>query len=247
MAEFIYRIASPYVGVEGNCEAIVVKGDANDVCRISLSRDGVHWQAIFDKKEAGEEKVNIDLGRGAREQGRPHIYTAYTFFIKVELLSVRNAQGVGIRGLRVTAFRELNKRTLPNLLPGENILRISADRIAPGWALELEVRYRADGKAVSVTRTTNRFPHYFKIDVPGVTARVLDNYDHDFNNDALQMESIGLRLVPKGVREDPSLVEAEGEAKFKQSYPNPQLAELVVKKEVGQGQRSLSVSGGKDL
>ena len=84
-AELIYRIASPYVGVEGNCEAIVVKGDANDVCRISLSRDGVHWQAIFDKKEAGEEKVNIDLGRGAREQGRPHIYTAYTFFIKVEL------------------------------------------------------------------------------------------------------------------------------------------------------------------
>ena len=140
---------------------------------------------------------------------------------------------MGIRGLKVAAFRELNKRTLPNLLPGENILRISADRIAAGWALELEVRYRADGKAVSVTRTTSRFPHYFNIDVPGVTSRVLDNYDHDFNNDALQMESIGLRLVPKGVREDPSLVEAEGEAKFQQSYPNPQLAELVVKKEVG--------------
>ena len=47
------------------------------------------------------------------------------------------------------------------------------------------------------------------------------------------MESIGLRLVPKGVREDPSLVEAAGEAKFQQSYPNPQLAELVVKNEVG--------------
>jgi hypothetical protein len=235
-AELIYRIASPFVAVEGTCEAMLVKGDTADVCRLSLSRDGVRWEPIFDKKEVDEEKVKIDLGRTAREQGKSHIYTAYTFFLKVELSSARDTKGVGLRGLKVTAFREFNKRTLPNLLPGENILKISADKIAAGQALELEVRYKVDGKPLTVTRRTSRFPHYFKIDVPGVTSRVLKNYDHDFNNDALQMESIRLKLVPAGAAEDASLPAAEAEAKFRQSYPNPQLAEMVVKTEVGSSQ-----------
>ena len=102
-AEFIYRIASPYVAVEGNCEATLAKGNPSDVCRIWLSRDGVHWQPIGEKKEAGDEKVTIDLGRAARAKGRPHVYTAYPFFVKVELSSARNAKGVGIRGLKVAA------------------------------------------------------------------------------------------------------------------------------------------------
>jgi HEAT repeat protein len=233
MAELIYRIASPYVAVEGHVEAILAKADQSDICRILMSRDGLRWQPVFERKEVGEDKVKIDLGRAAREQGRPHVYTAYTYFIKVELSSARNEKGVGLRGLKVVAFREFNKRTLPNLLPGENILKISAERIAAGQALELHVRYRVDGKPMSVTRTTSRFPHYFKIDVPGVTSRVLKNYDHDFNNDALQMESIRLSLVSSGAGEDASLPEAEAEAKFRQSCPNPQLAEMVVKKEVG--------------
>jgi hypothetical protein len=231
-AEFIYRIASPYIAVEGSCEATLAKGDPSDVCRLSLSRDGVRWQTILDKKKIGEEKVTIDLGRAARAKGRPHVYTAYTFFVKVELSSAHDARSVGIRGLKVAAFRELNKRTLPNLLPGDNVLRISADKIAAGRALEVQVRYRVDGKLRSVTRRTSRFPHYFRIDVPGVTSRVLKNYDLDFNNDALQMESIRMKLVPSGAGEDASLPEAEGRAKFQESHPNPQLAELVNKKEV---------------
>jgi hypothetical protein len=231
-AEFIYRLASPYVAVEGTCEARLVKGDPADVCRILLSRDGVNWLPVFEKRDVGEETVRIDLGRAARAQGRPNVYTAYTFFVKMELSSPRQRRGVGFRGLKVTAARELNKRTLPNLLPGENVLRIAADKIAAGRALEVEVRYRVHGKPLSVTRRTSRFPHYFKIDVPGVTSRVLQNYDRDFNNDALQMESIRLKLVPAGPGEDTSLPEAEALPKFQQSHPNPQLAELVVKKEV---------------
>src|SRR5262249_11295816 len=99
-AEFIYRIASPFVAVEGNCEATLIKSDPSDVCRLSLSRDGVRWHPIFEKKEVGEEKVTIDLGRAARAKGRPHVYTAYTFFVKGELSSARDAKGVGIRGLK---------------------------------------------------------------------------------------------------------------------------------------------------
>ncbi len=231
-AEFIYRIASPYVAVEGNCEATLAKGNPSDVCRIWLSRDGVRWQPIFEKKEIGEETVKIDLGRAARAKGRPHVYTAYPFFVKVELSSARNAKGVGIRGLKVAARRQLNKRTLPNLLPGENVLRISADKIAVGRALEVEVRYRVDGKPMSVTRRTSRFPHYFRIDVPGVPSRVLKNYDQDFNNGALQMESIRMKLVPAGAGEDASLNEAEAQAKFERSDPNPLLADVVNKREV---------------
>jgi hypothetical protein len=231
-AEFIYRIASPYVAVEGSCDATLEKGDPADLCRISLSRDGIRWRTIYEKKETGREAVTIDLGRAARARGRPHVYTAYTFFVKVELSSALRASGVGIRGLKIAARRQLNKRTLPNLLPGENILRISADKINAGQALELEVRYRVDGKPVSVTRRTSHFPHYFRIDVPGVAPRVLKNYDQDFNNGALEMESIRLALVPPFTGEDVSLPEAEALAKFHESSSNPLLAELVNKKEV---------------
>ena len=208
------------------------RADASDVCRISLSRDGTLWQPIFEKKETGEETVTIDLGRAARGEGRPHVYTAYTFLVKVELSSKRDAKGVGIRGLRVAAKRQLNKRTLPNLMPGENVLRISADRIAAGRSLEVEIRYRVDGKPMIVTRRTSRFPHYFRIDVPGVAFRVLKNYDQDFNDGALQMESIRLTLVPSSAGQDASLPEAEARAKFQESNPNSQLADLVNKKEV---------------
>ena len=60
---------------------------------------------------------------------------------------------------------------------------------------------------MSVTRRTSRFPHYFRIDVPGVPLRVLKNYDQDFNNGALQMESIRMKLAPSNANEDASLPE----------------------------------------
>lgn len=222
--EGIYRVASPYVAIDARFEARLVRASSSDVCRIWLSRDGVRWQKIGEAKGTGEEKLSIDLGRTARAEGRPHVYSAYTFFLKSEVSGASR-----VEGLRVTGFRELNKRTLPNLMPGENVVRVAADRLAPGRALELEVEYEVNGKAVVERRSISRFPHYFRIDVPGVTARALSDYAQDFNNDALRMIALRMRLIPAGA-ESPSLPESEAAPAFAAAFPHP--ADLRAPREV---------------
>ena len=55
-------------------------------------------------------------------------------------------EAVGVEGLKATIWRQLNKRTLPNLMPGENYFQLSADRLAPGYLLRVEVNFERDGK-----------------------------------------------------------------------------------------------------
>jgi hypothetical protein len=241
-AEAVYRIPSPYVAIEGTCEAVLEKGDPSDVCRLWLSRDGKTWKILFDKQKEGKEKVAIGLGRAARAEDRPHVYGAYPVFIKAEFTSAGHPEAVGMKALRVSLYRQLNKRTLPNLLPGENVLKISADRIAPGWLLELEIGYSLHGKAMSVVERTSRFPHYFKITVPEATPRVLSNYDRDFNSGDLRMGFVQMKLAPSGPAEDHSLPEQKAAAAFLSSSPHP--ANLLVKKEVKSPETDLmQVSG----
>ena len=219
-AEVVYRLPSPYVAVEATCEATLVKGDPGDRCRLFLSRDGRTWQPIFEMKGVGEEKVVLDLGRKARARGRPHVYTAYDFYLKAEFSSDRDPRSVGLKALKVVAHRELNMRTLPNLRPGENVLRLTADRIAPGLAVELEIAYRVDGTPFREKRTVRRFPHYFRIDVPGVRERVPADFSQDFNNGALRMEAVRMKLVRSPV-ESPSLPEAAAGPRFREACPHP--------------------------
>jgi hypothetical protein len=128
----------------------------------------------------------------------------------------------------------LNKRALPNLRPGENVLRVTADRLAPGLALELVVAYSVDGKPQTAKQVIAGFPHYFRIDVPGKEGPGLSNYDKNFNDGALRMSAIRMRLVPlAGVKADQSLPEAELRRRFAQSSPHPgQLDDRKVMKKV---------------
>jgi hypothetical protein len=219
-ATIIYRLASPYPAVEAVCQAEFTKINSADLCRVSISRDGVTWTPVFDKATVGDEKVALDLGREARAQGRGHVYTAYTFFIKAELSSAKNPTGVGLKGLRLAAYRELNQRTLPNLMPGTNVFRVGAD-MAVGSALDLEINYRLEGKPIRVVRRIARFPHYFQIDVPEGTRRVPAHYEQSFNDDVLKMESIRVRIVPATGALEATLPEREAEGCFRASYPHP--------------------------
>jgi len=222
VARFIYRLAPPYVVADARCEAVLVKGADGDLCTLAVSTDGVNWQPLFVKEKTGEEKVSINLGREARAAGRPDVYTAYDFYIKAEFRTAGDVRSVGASALAVTAWRQLNKRTLPNLRPGRNVLRVTADRLAPGLALELEISYRVDGQPKSEQRVIAEFPHYFEIDVPGVAEQVLANYDKDFNTGALQMAAIRMKLVPAaGAAPSRSLPEARARSAFAASAPHP--------------------------
>ena len=222
-AEFVYRLAPPYVVADARCEATLVKGHPSDVCRLLLSRDAVEWKPLYTKKSTGEQEVSINIGQQAWQKNLPNAYTAYNFFIKAELVTSHEVRTVGMKDLKIVVFRMLNKRTLPNLRPGQNVLRVTADKLASGLCLELQVNYRVDGQPRQHTRLITHFPHYLGINVPGVAERVHSNYDQHFNDGPLQMSSIKMRLRPieAEAAAEPSLAEAEGLRAFAISSPHP--------------------------
>jgi hypothetical protein len=195
-AEFIYRLPPPYVVADAGCEVTLIKGEPADICRLLVSGDGAHWTPAYTKEQAGQEHVVIDLGPQARRQGLPNVYTAYNVLLKFEFKTQGDVRKIGIRDLQIVARRMLNKRTLPNLRPGENVLKVSADRIAAGLGLELSIEYRVDGQLRRERRFIRRFPYYFRIDVAGVPEAVCREYDQDFNAGRLRMVAIGMRLRP---------------------------------------------------
>ena len=146
-AAFVYRLAPPYVVADARCEATLVKRNREDLCRVSISRDGAAWSPVYTQETLGEERVVLEFGRQAWEDGRPNVYTAYDCFLKIECQTAGDPRDVGLRDLEVPVFRMLNKRTLPNLRPGANVLRVTADRMQAGYGLELAIEYRVDGAA----------------------------------------------------------------------------------------------------
>jgi hypothetical protein len=223
VAVFVYRLAPPYVTADARVEATLLKGDAADLCRLSLSWDGVRWQPFYTKQQPSEESIAVNIGKEARQLGRPNVYSAYNFFVKAEFQTDRDIRTVGMKGLQVVVFRMLNKRTLPNLRPGENVLKVTADKIAEGLALELKVNYRVHGRPHQESRLIRQFPYYFKIDVPDVAESVHEDYDQHFNDGPLQMSSItmGLKLAGEGRAQSPSLPQRKALAGFALSSPHP--------------------------
>jgi hypothetical protein len=196
MAEFIYRLAPPYVVADAGCEVTLTKGEPADFCRLLVSTDGAHWTPVYEKERAGQEHVVIDFGRQAWRKGLPNVYTAYNVLLKFEFKTLRDVRKVGIKDLQIVARRMLNKRTLPNLRPGENVLKVTADCIADGQGLELSIEYRVDGQLRNQTRFIRRFPYYFPINVANVPEEVRQEYDQHFNEGRLQMVAITMCLRP---------------------------------------------------
>jgi hypothetical protein len=222
-AALVYRLAPPYVVADARCEVTLVKGNAQDLCRVLISRNGEQWVPAHTKETLGTEKVVLDIGREAWRQGRPNVYTAYEFFVKIELNARGNPREVGVQDLRVVVFRMLNKRTLPQLRPGRNVLRVTADRIAPGLGLELAIEYRLEGVPHRETRLIARLPYYFVIDVPEVAEDVRDDYDQHFSEGPLRMVAISMRLQPAGewAQSGASLQESEALPLLAVSSPHP--------------------------
>ncbi|MHC4915379.1 MAG: HEAT repeat domain-containing protein [Planctomycetota bacterium] len=244
LAAFVYRLASPFPAAEARLEATLLKGRAEDVCRLSVSRDGRKWLPVFVKERPGEEKVLLEIGRRARRKGRPEVFTACDFFVRAEFETAGDPRAVGMSALKVTAFRMLGKRCLPCLRPGDNWWEVSADRLAEGFALELTMNYRLAGEDLSVVRVVREFPHYFRVDAPVREETALKGYDWDFNTGPLRMKSLRMRLVATGdgVKVQRSLPAAEARPRFAAAYPYP--AEMDSRRNVQRAEKDPAETGG---
>lgn len=246
-AEAVYRIASPYVAVDATLDLDLRRTNADDAFRLYLSRDGERWALIREPSGTGEQQVRLKLGRIARAAGKPNIYTAYAFFLKVEMIARRSPTDVGLKNLHLTVHRMLNKRTLPNLMPGENILKVSADAIAPGKALALTMDYSVKGKPYTERHRITDFPYFFRVQVPGAKAEIRKNYDRDFGSGDIRMGAIALRLVEAkpSAALPPSVVDAEYARKaFSKANPHPAGDMLLNRRKMKQTESDITQTNG---
>ncbi len=232
-AFFVYRLASPYVAIESEIEAELVKGAADDVCRLSFSTDkGKTWHVLHEKKEAGAGKVKLELGQKRYWDRQPSITSSYSFLLRAEFRTAGEPASVGMNSLKITVHRQLNMRCLPTLLPGENVYELSAASLRPGSALRFTLEYEVNGKTKSISRTVEDFPHYFRVDIEGLPAQKLKTPYYmtnmggksSFNlpEHPLRMHSMRLELVPLAAAKlDESMPAAEARPFFEKSYPNP--------------------------
>lgn len=227
-ATFIYRVASPYVAVQATCEASLVKNAETDVCRLSFSIDlGKTWHPFFEMQKTGKEEVNVDIGNGPYVESKPSVTSNYTFLVKAEFKTDGNPSSVGMNKLKVTVKRQLNKRMLMNLMPGENMVEVAAEKLAPGMALQLEINYIANAKPVTITKTIDTFPFYFPVKIEGVSSdhlKTMRSKVTRFNIPAwpLRMGHLKMRLVDaEGVKKDASLPAQEGQAAYAKATPHP--------------------------
>jgi hypothetical protein len=221
-AVFIYRAAPPYVIADAQIDAELVKENPEDICTLSFSIDKKGWKPLYDKKTTGTETVSIDLGFKAWKDKKPNVYTGYDFFIKAEFRTSGDVRSVGMNKLRIKTIRMLNKRTLPNLRPGKNCLKVSADSMPEKYALKLAVMYSVKGKQKQVEKCIAQFPYYFMVDVPDAKPHITGNYDQSFNTGELRMISYSMCLTDKvPSRTEPSLNEKDVIEEFKKPSPHP--------------------------
>jgi hypothetical protein len=223
VSRFVYRLPSPYVAADAMVDATLVRDSENDLARLSVSTDGgISFQPIYTMQETGTKTAHVDLGTAARAVGKPSVYTAYEFLVMAELSSETNPAGVGVKDLKVTARRQLNKRALPQLLPGENVLRVTADRLPAGQLLEVEVAWQVHGEPHKMLRRIGAVPFYFAIDTGAFQEKYPALFDTSFNLGRLRMGAIRMRLVPAGdMRPDESLPAKAAEAAFQRACPLP--------------------------
>jgi|GEM_PF-3430907 len=233
--EVVYRIHSPYAGVNGSLEMGFRTGSVDSRFRLYLSRDEKKWDLVFNAEEPGDHHVKIDLGRKKRDLRRPNIYTAYTFFLKVEMTSSHTPLDTGLKDLSLMVYRCLNKRTLPNLMPGRNVFRVSADALEPGYALDLTIDYKVKSQGFSARHLIESFPYYFTIVIKDAEPEIRSSYDKVFGMGDIQMDGFSMKLVDiEKQRPSPfsGLDKKTGETLFQVAYPHPAGSRLVKKRKM---------------
>jgi len=231
---YIYRVPSPYVAVDAVCRATLYKKSGSDMCRLFFSTDmGKMWHLFYEKKKTGLEKIEVELGRDRYFALEPSVTSNYDILIKAEFRTSDSPDQVGMNRLEINVYRQLNMRALPNLMPGENIFKISADRLTRGYALKLDMHYEVNSKPIQLTKYITKLPFYFRIDVNNIPkdklltknclkdwrTAIVSSRKYRFNHPSLplRMHSIDMELVPvNSVKADRSGI--KGEEYFRKPY-----------------------------
>lgn len=236
-AVLVYHLSGPFVMTLFDFMVHYSTTDEAGFVDVSVSRDGGPFQSV--KLPPPDKDFPIKGMIASTQADAQVVRGGYDARVRITLKPKKGKPVlVSFMG---TISREFNKRTLPNIMPGENVYRVNADKLPDDYMLKLTMKYErnATGKPpatqpVELTYLVDKVPFYFKIDEK-FKLRKITNYDKDFNNETVRMVGYRMELVPKkggaaiasravpgpGVEPSVSLPAGECEAKFALPFPHP--------------------------
>jgi hypothetical protein len=174
-AELVYLVQTPYVianaAIAGN-----FRTGPGDKVKVSLARadwreqdytlDQVvparpQWHTIWESKDEGRQLMRLrDTDLGLRGE--------YQFLVKVEMTAAREPILVGMDQLGFVVRFQEGIMALPRLLPGKNVIRVTAGRIQPDYNLQVTYIWEDTvGKERETVKTIDKVPYEFEIQAAG--------------------------------------------------------------------------------
>jgi hypothetical protein len=118
------------------------------------------WTTIWESKGAGSQTMKLDNVEQLRGE--------YQYLVKVEMTAAGDIKQVGVDALSFTHLFQQSQLTLPRLLPGKNVITVTAAEIRPGYQLKVVYSWDdAKGKNHQDVRRIDRVPFRYEITAAG--------------------------------------------------------------------------------
>jgi hypothetical protein len=169
-AVLVYAVRSPYVIVDAQL-AGTFRAGKGDAIKVSIAlADWRQREYTLDQvlPAAPEWKVAWEFkGEPAMKLDAP-VRGEYQYLVKIEMTAAADVTSVGIEALSFTHLFQQNQLALPRLLPGKNVVTVTAGKIRPGW--QLRVVYRWDdpkGQGHEDVTLVDRVPFSYEVVAAG--------------------------------------------------------------------------------
>lgn len=174
-AELVYLVQVPYVIADARIGGAFATAAGGRV-RVSIARadwreqdytveqaipDKPAWKAVWQSQADGPQAMRL---REAELQLRGE----YRFLVKIELLAGEDPASAQIAELGFLVRFQEGVMALPRLLPGRNVIHVTAGRIQPDYGLAVQYIWDdADGRDHQVRKVVEQVPAEFEIRAAG--------------------------------------------------------------------------------
>jgi hypothetical protein len=174
-AVLVWAVRSPYVIVDslltgtfrvGKGDSVKVSVALADWRQRDFTLDQVwpakpSWTTVWENKGEGAQAMKLDHA-GLALRGE------YQYLVKVEMMAATDGKTVGIKSLSFAHQVQQSQVALPRLLPGKNVITVTAEQVRPGYQLKVEYGWDdAKQKNRQHTQLIDRFPYRYEIDAAG--------------------------------------------------------------------------------
>jgi hypothetical protein len=174
-AELIYLLQTPYVIADAALTGDFLTGPGDKV-RVSIAYadwreqgytlvqvipDSPTWKLVWESAAQGPQTMRLN-------QADLKLRGEYKCLLKIEMLAAKDPTTVGVANLTFQLAFQEGIMALPRLMPGNNVIRVTADQIKPGYRLRLTYCWDdTAGNAHQQTTQIDRVPFTFDITAAG--------------------------------------------------------------------------------